>query len=312
MSHKLHQEHSYKLEKCEGFDEDLFYGRLIVMADARGEDEEKNEKFVRRIMEKVIKFHPQPNYIVFVGDLVLGSKKPHRVKERLEYFKQVIKEYYPIEFFLPAVGNHELNYDAQDREITFSRVFSEFKATNFLEGYNRTVYYLDFHNTRLIVLNPYHSGENSQITKAQLEWFKYISAQPKMHKIVFIHTPPFPTGHHLDSSLDVYTEKRNLFWDVVDKNKIDMVFCGHEHNYSRREINKSFNHKNFNFISSVMQIVSGGAGGSLNNTYKDRRGVVTPPIPKHHYVIVDIYEKIINLTAITLDGKIIDKFLLKK
>jgi hypothetical protein len=282
------------------------------MADARGEDEGKNEKIIRRIMDQVINFYPQPNYIIFPGDLIMGSKKPHRIQEQLEYFKGVFKEYLPIELFLPTVGNHDVGSSAEDntKEKIFAKVFSEFKANNFLEGYNRTAYYIDIGNTRLIVLNTYHADESNQIRGRQLKWFNIVSSESKQYKLVFLHSPAYPTGHHIDSSLDIYPEKRDRFWNVVDKNNIDLVFTGHEHNYSRRIIDSSFSTENYQFKRGVTQIVTGGAGGPLMDTFEDRRGVIVPPISLFHYVIVDVYGDNLNVTAVSLEGDVIDRFII--
>ena len=282
------------------------------MADSRGEDEGKNEKIIKKIMDQVINIYPQPNYIIFPGDLIMGSRKPHRIQEQLEYFKGVFKEYLPIEFFLPTVGNHDVGSGAEDdtKEKIFAKVFSEFKANNFLESYNRTAYYVDIGDTRLIVLNTYHPEESNQISGRQLKWFKKVSSEPKQHKLVFLHSPAYPTGHHLDSSLDEYPEKRDRFWDIIDKNNIDLVLTGHEHNYSRRIIDASFSTANYQFVRAVTQIVTGGAGGPLMDIFEDRQGVIVPPIPVFHYVIVDIYKDNLSVMAVSLEGQIIDQFII--
>ena len=280
------------------------------MADSRGEDEGKNEKIIRKIMDQVVTIYPQPNYIIFPGDLVMGSRKPRRVQEQLEYFKGVFKDYLPIEFFLPTVGNHDAGCTGDDdtNEKIFAKVFSEFKANDFLEGYNRTAYYLDIGNTRLIILNTYHPYECNQINGRQLKWFKKVSSEPKQHKLVFLHTPAYPTGHHIDSSLDEYPEKRDRFWNVIDKNNIDMVFSGHEHNYSRRIIDASFSTANYHFTRGVTQIITGGAGGPLMGAFEAKRGVIVPPIAVFHYVIVDAYTDFLNVAAVSVDGEAIDNF----
>lgn len=280
------------------------------MADSRSEDEGKNEKIIRQIMAQLVQIYPPPNYIVFQGDLIMGSKKPKRVKEQLEYFKEVIKEYFSIEIFLPTVGNHDVSSIAKDitKEKIFAEVFSEFKADDFLDEYNRTAYYVDISNTRLIVLNSYHPGESKQISGQQFEWFEKVSSEPRQHKIVFLHSPAYPTGHHIDSSLNIYPEKRDQFWNVIDKNNVNLVFTGHEHNYSRRLIDASFSTANYQFVRAVNQIVTGGAGGPLSNAYEDKQGVIVPPIPVFHYVLVDVYGEHLNVAAVSLEGNAIDNF----
>lgn len=284
--------------------------RFIVMADSRGEDEGKNEKIFINLLDKIVEISPQPNYIFFLGDLVLESRSPKRLKARLEYFREVFKNYYSIEILLPTIGNHDVSSIVEDntREKIFAKVFSEFRANQFLEGYNRTAYCVDIYNVRLIVLNSFHTGESNQITGRQLEWFKKVSSEPMQRKMVLLHSPAYPTGHHIDSSLDVYPKKRDQFWDIIDKNNVDLVFTGHEHNYSRRLIDKSFSTADFKFERAINQIVTGGAGGPLKGTFKDSQGVIVPPVPVHHYVIVDVYEDKLNVMAVSLAGDVIDQF----
>jgi 3',5'-cyclic-AMP phosphodiesterase len=285
--------------------------RFVVMADSRGKDDGINEEILRSILDEIIDMYPQPNYIVFPGDLVSGSRKPNKLRNQLEKFKEVFTDYYPIEKLLPTVGNHEVGSNAEDdtREKIFSKVFSEFKASEFLQGYNRTAYYQDVGNVRLIILNSYHPGESNQITGRQLQWFERISREPKQHKLVFLHSPAFPTGHHIESALNAFPLERDRFWSIVDSNYIDMVFAGHEHNYSRRIIDDSFSTEDYQFKRAVNQVVTGGAGAPLRNVFEDSKGIVIPPTAVYHYVVVDVYGDKLYVHAVALSGEILDKFI---
>jgi 3',5'-cyclic-AMP phosphodiesterase len=284
--------------------------RIVVMADARGKDDGINEEVFRSIMKEISQLNPRPVYIVFPGDLVDGSRNLDRLRLQLEKFKSVYSDYMPIETLLPTVGNHEVSSNPEDeaRERVFGDVYSEFEADEFLEGSNRTAYYVDMGNMRLIILNSYRPGEPNQITGEQLEWFEKVSSVPKEHKLVFLHSPAYPTGHHMGSALNIHPKERDRFWNVVDKNHVDIVFAGHEHNYSRRIIDQSFSSDEYVFERAVNQIVTGGAGAPLRDTYEDKRGVVVSPKAVYHYVIVDVYGDTLNITAVTLDGDIIDEF----
>lgn len=177
-----------------------------------------------------------------------------------------------------------------------------------MEGYNRTSYYVDISNVRIIVLNSYHPGESNQIANQQFDWFKKVSNGIQQHKLVFVHSPAYPTGQHIKSALDSFSEQRDKFWNVVDKNGVDLVFVGHEHNYSRRLIDNSFSTEDYKFTRKINQVVTGGAGAPLNNAFKDNRGIIVPPTSIYHYVIVDVYGNNLKITAVALDGKIIDEF----
>ncbi len=280
------------------------------MADSRGKDEGINEEIFRNILEEIVELSPQPNYIIFPGDLVSGSRKPEKLRAQLQKFKAVFSDYFPIEILLPTVGNHEVSSEPEDdsREKIFAEVFPEFKADEFLMGYNRTVYYVDIGNVRLIVLNSYHPGASNQITGDQLQWFKKVSRGMQQHKLVFVHSPAFPTGHHIESALNRFPEQRDRFWNVVDKNGVDLLFAGHEHNYSRRLIDSSFSTEEYKYIREVNQVITGGAGAPLRDVFEDDKGIIVPPKPVYHYVIVDVHGNNLKITAVSLGGDIIDKF----
>ncbi|MFZ5967780.1 MAG: metallophosphoesterase family protein [Bacillota bacterium] len=287
--------------------------RFIVMGDSRGKDEGVNEEIFRALLNEIMGLYPEPDYIMFSGDLVSGSRKSKELKAQLKKFKEIFTDYFPIEILLPTVGNHEVGSNPEDdtREKIFAKVYSEFEADEFLKGYNRTAYYVDVGDVRLIALNSYHPGESNQITGRQLEWFRRVVREPKKHKLVFLHAPAYPVGQHIGSSLDAYPEERDRFWDIIDKNHVGLVFAGHEHNYSRRRIDKSFSTEAYQFQGEVDQIVAGGAGAPLRDTFADEQGVIVPPIAAYHYVIVDVYGEDLYVKAVSVDGDIIDEFIIK-
>ena len=172
--------------------------------------------------------------------------------------------------------------------------------TTCLEDYNNTAYYVDYEDTRLIILNSFHYGELSRISEKQLIFFEATASREIKNKFVFVHSPAFPTGAHFGHCLDLYPSERESFWDIVKKNNIDIVFSGHEHNYSIRK------------IDSAYQIITGGGGEKLRDKYKDKKGVLVAPIAKHHFVIVDVDEDFINVSAIGIDGKTLNKFKIDK
>lgn len=91
-----------------------------------------------------------------------------------------------------------------------------------------------------------------------------------------------------------------------------MVFCGHEHNYTRRHVNSDFNEtingQTFKFNKLVYQVTTGTFGAPLYNNYIEKKNVDIPPIPEYHFAIVDINENKVKVTVYNLDGKIIDHF----
>ena len=284
--------------------------RFIVLADSRGSDNGVNSEIVKKILTEIKKLSPQPEFAIMPGDLTDGSKNYAGIKSQLDYFKQIISQYYPIEFFYPGIGNHEMRA-GEDGETAFSETFSEFGA-NFLEGYHKTSYYFDVNDTRIFMLNSNHIGETHEISGEQLDWLKSNIDQTKRHTLFLLHEPPYPTGAEAGNSLDKHPAARDNFWKVVDATNGALVFCGHEHNYSRRLVDSSFNqkigNKNFEFNHEIYQIISGGFGAPIYKQYTHKKNMIVPPVPEYHFTVVDINENGVSIQAINLDGEIIDSF----
>lgn len=278
--------------------------RFLIFGDSKGKNSGINKKILNKILRQVKKLDIQPEYIVHLGDSVAGSSNIEILKLQMKELHKLISFYYPMDKILPVLGNHEVNNEPIDFEAekTFEECYSNLNlnVNNYLEGYHKTVYYKDFNNVRCIFLNSFHCGELHKITGKQLEWFKVVSKENTVFKIVFVHSPPYPTGAHLKTCMDTHPEDRDAFWRVVEENNIRLVFCGHEHNYSRRLLDSKY--------SEVMQIITGGAGEKLRESYKDKKGVIIPPTDVYHYVILDIEEKYIRVRAISVKGKILDDF----
>ncbi|MCR1951142.1 metallophosphoesterase [Clostridium sp. DSM 100503] len=279
--------------------------RFIVFGDSKGKENGINKKVLNLIMKETCKLDPKPEFIVMCGDTVAGNPKEELLKLQLIDFKNIIEKYHPGKPLIPVIGNHEVNITPEDYKL--EKAFSEFYDNSIptdttLDGYNKTVYYVDFEDTRLIVLNSFHYGEIHKISQAQLDWLEKISYDCYKNKLLFVHSPAFPTGAHLGHCLDLYPTDRDNFLNIVEKCNIDIIFCGHEHNYSRRMINSSSKRE------YIYQVITGGGGEKLRDKYKSKSGVVVPPIAVYHFLLIDIDKEYIKVSAITSKGKKIDDF----
>ncbi len=285
--------------------------RFIFMADTRGSDDGINKAVLDKIFTGIKALTPQPEYILVGGDLITGSKDTDTYKKQLGTFKAFFTSYYPIHMLLPAYGNHEDSGSTKEvsHEEIFGEFFNEFSPTNALQGYHNTVYYMEKDHIRFFVLNSYHSGQTSQIVDEQLNWLKEnLKKDDNKLDIAFIHSPPYPTGGHVGSSLDMYPEKRDAFWQLLDNQNALALFAGHEHNYTRRIIDSTFSSL---FTRPLNQITAGSAGATPIDTYTSPLGVVVPPKPVYHYSIIDVTPDHTTIKTITVDGETIDEFTLK-
>jgi hypothetical protein len=284
--------------------------RFIVMSDSRGSDNGINAKVLNKIMASIKKLAPQPKFIVIPGDLVSGATSYEKVKSQLQNFKSLVTKYYPETFFYPGGGNHEVSYGVNG-DKALNEVFPDYKAV-FLKDYNRTAYYFDNAGSRFFMLNTDHPGNYSQISDTQLKWINENLSTGSKHNFFFIHEPAYPTGTHVGSSLDAYPMQRDKLWQLIDKSNSPIVFCGHEHFYTRRHINSDFNESikgtDFKFTKNIYQVTVGSCGAPLYKSYKSTKDVDVPPISQYHYSLVDLKDNIVNTTVFNIEGKIIDFF----
>lgn len=287
--------------------------RFIILGDSKGKDYGINEDVLRKIMYQTSKLDPQPEFIVLCGDNVAGSPDEKILATQLQGLRKLIKKYHPNITLIPVVGNHEAGGEPVDDsyEKLLNEVYSDFIPDGLLSSYNATAYYKDFGNTRLIVLNAFHYGLVHRISEEQLTWLKEITAIDMKYKMVFVHSPAFPTGAHLGHCLDSYPSFRDAFWKIIDEGHVNIVFSGHEHNYSRREISPSTGYASCGYNRSIYQIITGGGGEKLRDKYRSKEGVVVPPINTYHFIVADIFAEGISISAISSKGKKLDVFKVK-
>lgn len=279
--------------------------RFLIFSDSKGKDNGINKVILENLLKESSKLIPKPNCIILGGDNIAGSKIENELLYQFETLRNLIEKYYPEIPLVPVIGNHEVNNEPDDDiyEKIFSRIYNDMLPNTCLEDYNKTVFYVDYQDVRLIILNSFHFNEIHKIGERQLSWFEKVASANIKNKVVFVHSPAFPTGAHYGHCLDLYPKERNAFWNIVQSSNIDIVFSGHEHNYSRRIIESK---------KPIYQIITGGSGEKLRDKFRDKKGVIVAPIAKYHFVIVDVIENRIEVSAISCKGKLLDKFKIEK
>jgi len=173
--------------------------------------------------------------------------------------------------FYATLGNHD-----RDLEI-------HFKPFN-MGDLDR--YAFDQGNARFAALNSNHPGDPEQI-----KWLDgaFTSATGKW-RICFFHHPLYSSGLHAAESRDVI---RPALEAALVRNKVDVVFSGHEHLYERIRPQKG-----------VQYFVSGGGGRSLYDYYQSEFDEVG--VSEHHFMIVEITGDRLFFEAITQGQKLLD------
>ncbi len=275
--------------------------RFVVMGDTRGSTYGVNETTLRSLMTKVKGLSVQPAFILFTGDQVYGGSD---VQTQLNDWSNIVDDYYPMTMIYPALGNHEHN------ETVFSTVFPHLPNGQ-LSGYQRSAYYFDYGNTRIITLNSNRrdGSGNYVIDATQRAWLTNVLNNNGMtHNIIQFHVPAYPVGAHYGNSLDSNAAQRDALWDIVDQYNVTAVLVGHEHNYNRRLIDSSFNGSGQTFTNAINQLTIGGGGAPLNSITSDTRNLTVGPLASYQYTVVDIADGLATFKTYDINNNLLDNF----
>jgi hypothetical protein len=182
--------------------------------------------------------------------------------------------------YLAAVGNHEGNGSLFAKYFPYPQNVS-----------SRFYYSFDYgpaHFTVLDQYTPYTPGS------AQYAWLvNDLAKTTKPWKIIMLHEPgwsayPLSGGHSNNITVQDFIQPLCL------KYGIQLVICGHNHFYSRANVN------------NVMHITTGGGGAPLYPPAQ-RENIVSMD-RSYHFCKIDINNSKLKFTAQRSDGSIIESF----
>jgi 3',5'-cyclic AMP phosphodiesterase CpdA len=248
---------------------------FVVLGDNRAGDP-ACEAIYQKVIAAALMRHP--DLVVNTGDQI---DKPGNVEHWKRFWE--LSKNVAVPYFL-TVGNHDAHVEVTGSEETF-------KAQVDLPG--KEIYYsFVAGNTLFVVLDSYIKGEDKKITGEQFTWLEQVLADSKQHnKFVFVHHPLYPEagkGKHHGNSLDRYPAERDRLQALFVKQKVTMVFLGHEHLYLRKTVN------------GIPHIIAGGGGAPLYA--KDEDGGF------HHYVLVTVDSDKVSGEVVDVNGNVRDKF----
>lgn len=253
----------------------------------------------------------------------------------------------------PAPGNHEYaNASARqkDHNIDYFNIFSvpDSGQCGGVASHNKAYYSFNRGNIHFLSLDSY--GEEDEGTTRlydtngkQVQWIKAdLAANSKKWTIAFWHHPPYTMGNH---NSDIETELvkiRQNFIQLLERNGVDVVLCGHSHNYERSHLMRGYYgdeasyYKTMHTVDSssgkydgttnscpyvyassdknhgTVYVVSGSAGaaGTVQAGYPHN----AMPFSQHDggMFYIEIENKRLDAKFIRQDGVIADKFTIMK
>jgi len=116
-------------------------------------------------------------------------------------------------------------------------------------------------------------------------------------KIVWSHYPIFSSGEHT-----MHTGLREAIEPVLSRNRVPIVFAGHNHGYERTVGIVS---RSCEGCAPVQYVITGGGGANVHSFRKVTWDELALPI--HHICTVAVNGRHLSFAAIGLDGKVFDR-----
>lgn len=195
----------------------------------------------------------------------------------------------------PSVGNHDVEPAARwkDNMPFYYSVFLSFTNPNFdpadYEARNQW-YSVPYGSIQFLMLDTqtFFSEEGRAEQDAWLQ--ERLADENFQYTIPVFHVPPYASGQRPEEYRVV-----RLSWDAMfQEANVPVVFSGHEHFYERLIAN------------DITYIVTGGGSSVLYN-FIDRQPESQFFARETHFVLMEIYDDHIELTAITEEGEILDQ-----
>jgi predicted phosphodiesterase len=163
--------------------------------------------------------------------------------EFFNIYKNMLKKY-PV---FPVTGNHDYrdNDDSaylDHRKLDYFRIFSMpvNGESGGIPSHNQAFYSYDIGNMHFIALDSFGQQDSTNLsdtTGIQFQWLKTDLAANKNKDwvIAYWHHPPYSMGSH-SSDNDMESRIRENVVPLLERYGVDLVLCGHTHNYERTRL----------------------------------------------------------------------------
>jgi 3',5'-cyclic AMP phosphodiesterase CpdA len=245
---------------------------------------------------------PKADFLLHAGDLINSRNRDHEWGEWF-YAGGWIYGTMPS---IATPGNHEY-YNNPDGIYTLTEHWkpSFTLPENGPEGYEETVYYIDYQNVRIISLNSPMFDESPKHTATQVEWLKKVLAENNQKwTIVTMHHPVYSTAAGRNNEI-----LQKALRPILEDYKVDLVLQGHDHTYGRGT-NLPIGKKEKNALDGPIYVVSvsGPKMYALGLDKWMQRGASNTQL----YQLIRVDGDLLRFEAYTVDDQLYDAFELRK
>lgn len=176
----------------------------------------------------------------------------------------------------PAPGNHDYANDAtrqDDHNIPYLSIFTMPKngECGGVPSGKEEYYSYNWGDVHVLSLDSYGEESNLRLydtTGAQVQWIKAdLAANTKKWVIAYWHHPPYTMGSHTSDGETELVNIRQNFIRILERYGVDMIICGHSHDYERSYLLKGHfgNEASFDVNTHAVSNSSAKYDGSTNS-----------------------------------------------
>jgi hypothetical protein len=172
----------------------------------------------------------------------------------------------------PAPGNHDygsVNFSTNDgpyfQNFTMTREGEAGGVPSHEEGY----YSYNYGNIHFVSLNSEKLSWFTDSSSAMGTWLKAdLAANTQPFVIAYWHQPPYTRGsHNSDDLFGAMYFMRNNYNRILERYGVDLVLCGHSHNFERSYLLKGHYGDAASFDPFTMAVSTTSGKTSLNEAY---------------------------------------------
>lgn len=247
--------------------------RFLAFGDSGSGTPEQNQ--VAQVMINYRQLFPY-EFAIMMGDNIYGSEKAQDMKAKFEnVYKPLIDN--GVKFYA-TLGNHD---DSNQRFYEFFNMKGE-EFYRFVKG--------DV---------SFYSLNSNYMDKRQLKWIEDELGKDKSKwKIAFFHHPLYSSGAQHGSAKGI----REVLEPLFIKNKVNVVFAGHEHFYERIKQQNGI----YYFIT--------GAGGKLRDGNIKKSSPLTAKgfDSDLSFMLIEIWKDEMYFQVISRKGETVDSGMIKR
>jgi hypothetical protein len=177
----------------------------------------------------------------------------------------------------PAPGNHDYANNGtrqNDHNVPYYNIFTMPTAGECggVASGTEAFYSYNWGNIHFLSLDSY--GKENSATRlydtlgAQVTWIKNdLAANTSKWTIAYWHHPPYTMGSHNSDTESELINMRQNFIRILERNGVDLVLCGHSHDYERSYLLKGHfgNEASFSTATHAVSSSNGYYDGSSNS-----------------------------------------------